>query len=206
MKKFSKTVVVILVLLILLTAYWAWEGRLPDLASLRKAQQETQIAGQDGETLSLQESRPDGTSGGQNAGTVQETAGPEPQETQENGTDRTAEGVRPAQPVETGYAYSLLDEEEKSLYLQMLQSITGFSQETELTTLKPELLEPVFNSVLADHPEIFYVDGYTYTKHTLGEEIHKITFTARYTLTQAEAEQRKKRNRSLHRNRAFRHT
>ena len=115
-----------------------------------------------------------------------------PQGTQENGTDRTAEGVRPAQPAETGYAYSLLDEEEKSLYLQMLQSITGFSQETELTTLKPELLEPVFNSVLADHPEIFYVDGYTYTKHTLGEEIHKITFTARYTLTQAEAEQRKK--------------
>lgn len=104
MKKFSKTVVVILVLLILLTAYWAWEGRLPDLASLRKAQQETQIAGQDGETLSLQESRPDGASGGQNAGTVQETAGPEPQGTQENGTDRTAEGVRPAQPVETGYA------------------------------------------------------------------------------------------------------
>lgn len=51
MKKFSKTVVVILVLLILLTAFWAWEGRLPDLASLRKAQQETQIAGQDGETL-----------------------------------------------------------------------------------------------------------------------------------------------------------
>ena len=192
MKKFSKTVVVILVLLILLTAYWAWEGRLPDLASLRKAQQETQIAGQDGETLSLQESRPDGASGGQNAGTMQETAEPEPQGTQENGTDRTAEGVRPAQPAETGYAYSLLDEEEKSLYLQMLQSITGFSQETELTTLKPELLEPVFNSVLADHPEIFYVDGYTYTKHTLGEEIHKITFTARYTLTQAEAEQRKK--------------
>ena len=54
MKKFSKTVVVILVLLILLTAYWAWEGRLPDLASLRKAQQETKIAGQNGETLSLQ--------------------------------------------------------------------------------------------------------------------------------------------------------
>lgn len=192
MKKFSKTVVVILVLLILLTAYWAWEGRLPDLASLRKAQQETKIAGQNGETLSLQESRPDGASGGQNAGTMQETAEPEPRETQENGTAQTAEGVRPAQPAETGYAYSLLDEEEKSLYLQMLQSITGFSQETELTTLKPELLEPVFNSVLADHPEIFYVDGYTYTKHTLGEEIHKITFTARNTLTQAEAEQRKK--------------
>ena len=168
------------------------DGKMCIRDSLRKAQQETQIAGQDGETLSLQESRPDGASGGQNAGTVQETAGPEPQGTQENGTDRTAEGVRPAQPVETGYAYSLLDEEEKSLYLQMLQSITGFSQETELTTLKPELLEPVFNSVLADHPEIFYVDGYTYTKHTLGEEIHKITFTARYTLTQAEAEQRKK--------------
>ena len=71
MKKFSKTVVVILVLLILLTAYWAWEGRLPDLTFLRKAQQETQIAGQDGETLSLQESRPDGASGGQNAGTMQ---------------------------------------------------------------------------------------------------------------------------------------
>ena len=74
--------------------------------------------------------------------------------------------MQPAQTSETGYAYSLLNEEEKALYLQMLQSITGFSRETELTTLKPELLEPVFNSVLADHPEIFYVDGYTSVSYT----------------------------------------
>lgn len=192
MKKFSKTVVVILVLLIILTAYWAWEGRLPGLPPFGKAQQEKQLDGQNGEPRSPQETRPDVTSDGQNAGTTQETAEPQLQETQENGTVRPAEGMQPAQTPETGYAYSLLNEEEKALYLQMLQSITGFSRETELTTLKPELLEPVFNSVLADHPEIFYVDGYTYTKHTLGEEIHKITFTARYTLTQEETEQRKK--------------
>lgn len=166
-------------------------GPASDLASLRKAQQETKIAGQNGKPSPFR-----------NPGRTAHPADKTPEQCRKPqnlspGKRRKTEPprlprVRPAQPAETGYAYSLLDEEEKSLYLQMLQSITGFSQETELTTLKPELLEPVFNSVLADHPEIFYVDGYTYTKHTLGEEIHKITFTARYTLTQAEAEQRKK--------------
>ena len=192
MKKFSKTVVVILVLLIFLTAYWAWEGRLPGLPPLKKAQQETQLAGQDEENRSPQEALPDVTSDGQNTEAIQETAEPQLKETQESGADRPTDGMQPAQSAETGYAYSLLKEEEKALYLQLLQSITGFCQETELTTLNPELLEPVFNSVLADHPEIFYVDGYTYTKHTLGEEIHKITFTARYTLTQTETQQREK--------------
>ena len=180
MKRFSKTVVVILVILIFITALWAWKGELlpgglPRFLPQKETAEETESLTASEESVNSTESPTEETV----PGALQE----------ENGTEQEGEGG-PSVSQETGYAYGLLTEEEQQLYREMLQAITGFGRDAELSTLNPDLLETVFNSIMADHPEIFYVDGYTYTKHTLGEEIHKITFSGQYTLTQEQVRER----------------
>ena len=84
-----------------------------------------------------------------------------------------------------GYG-SLSTQEEQALYRQILRSLQNREEETELSTLDQELVEPVFMTVLADHPEIFYADGYSCTSYQLGEEIRKLTFTGSYTMDEPE--------------------
>lgn len=85
------------------------------------------------------------------------------------------------------YAYSTLQSpEERQLYREMLGSLARQEEETELSTLDQELLEPVFQCVMADHPEIFYVDGYTRTTYKLAGELKKITFSGTYTMNSEE--------------------
>lgn len=89
------------------------------------------------------------------------------------------------------YAYETLDtQEERQLYEEILRSLKQQERETELSTLNQDLLEPVFGCVLADHPEIFYVDGYTSTTYKLGNTLKKITFTGDYTMDEAEISRR----------------
>lgn len=89
-----------------------------------------------------------------------------------------------------GCAFLRLEtQEERLLYREILHSLLS-CQETEVSTLDQELLEPVFRCVLADHPEIFYVDGYTSTSYKLGNELKKITFTGDYTMSEDEIERR----------------
>lgn len=176
MKRFSKTVVVILVILIFITAFWAWKGELPFPLPGRENAEETENLPVPEESVTRTESGLSGTD-----------AAP----SEEEGSAAQTEGsTADVVSGENGYAYGLLTEEEQQLYRQMLQAITGFERDVELSILNPDLLEPVFNSILADHPEIFYVDGYTFTKHTLGEEIHKITFSGQYTLTGEQVQER----------------
>lgn len=89
------------------------------------------------------------------------------------------------------YGWSVLQsEEERLLYQEILRSLQNREQETELSTLDQELLEPVFRCVLADHPEIFYVDGYTSTSYRLGNALKKLTFSGDYTMDEAEITRR----------------
>lgn len=89
------------------------------------------------------------------------------------------------------YAFSTLQsQEERLLYQEILRSLQGREQETELSTLDQDLLEPVFRCVMADHPEIFFVDGYTSTSYRLGNALKKITFSGDYTMEDDEIERR----------------
>lgn len=88
---------------------------------------------------------------------------------------------------ETGYAYEQLDGEERTLYLELLRAIIGFDENAQLSVWNLETIDRVFACVLADHPELFYVDGYTCTEHKLGEEVRGVTFSAGYTMTKEAA-------------------
>lgn len=89
------------------------------------------------------------------------------------------------------YAFSALEtQEERRLYQEVLTSLVRRERETELSTLSIDLIDPVFQCVMSDHPEIFYVDGYTSTTYKLGSELKKITFSGDFTLEEEEIARR----------------
>lgn len=116
---------------------------------------------------------------------VLQTAREMPAEAEESGTEKLS-GYGNCYALET-----LETQEERSLYQEMLKSLTDMETETELSTLNPDLLEPVFQAVMADHPEIFYTDGYSSTTYKLGTDMKKITFSGSYTLEEEEIKKRR---------------
>lgn len=87
------------------------------------------------------------------------------------------------------YTFDCLDEQEQVVYTEIYASVV-YMRETELSTTDADCMEKVFQCVLNDHPEIFYVDGYTFTKYTRGNNVTKILFEAAYTMDKAEIEKK----------------
>lgn len=112
-------------------------------------------------------------------------------------TDASADGTAgskslSAQASETFYyAYSRLSGEEKQLYREILNSLLEYQEETELSIKDPEMVERVFQYVMADHPEIFYADGYEVTTYRLGTELRRLTFTGTWTMEADEVSARR---------------
>ena len=114
---------------------------------------------------------------------VQEDFGAE-QEKQE----QTEQVVRREE--EHGYAYSMISEEEQSVYLEIRDALLNFEENVTLSSNDKDEISHAFQCVLNDHPEIFYVDGYTYTEYTLGDILKRITFTGTYRYSPDEVRQK----------------
>lgn len=91
---------------------------------------------------------------------------------------------------EYGYAYSLLPEQEQTLYLEIRDALVNYEEDVRLSSYDEDEISHAFQCVLNDHPEIFYVDGYTYTEHTLGDLLKKITFTGTYCFNREEVQEK----------------
>lgn len=87
---------------------------------------------------------------------------------------------------ENAYSYGKLPEEEKQIYIEILWTLQELRENVLLSGTDSERIRDIFQCVLNDHPEIFYVQGYTYTQYTLGNVLKKITFTGTYTLNKDE--------------------
>ena len=94
---------------------------------------------------------------------------------------------------ETGYAFTYLSEDEKMWYpeilcgLQNMETNVALSQEPIKAGLQGEDIDQVFQAVVFDHPELFYVNGYEYTGYQLGDKLVSLEFTGKYTCTSEEA-------------------
>lgn len=91
------------------------------------------------------------------------------------------------------YAFGKLSEEEQEVYLEILEALIHFRENVRLSSCDKELISRVFQCVLNDHPEIFYVEGYSYTEYTLGSVLKKITFTGSYRFSPEEVEDKQRK-------------
>lgn len=105
-------------------------------------------------------------------------AGQQPDELPEQVLSQTDEKLREQQ--QDCYAFGKLSEEEQQVYLEILEALVDFRENVRLSSCDKDLISRVFQCVLNDHPEIFYVEGYSYTEYTLGDILKKITFTGSY--------------------------
>ena len=85
------------------------------------------------------------------------------------------------------YAYERLTVSGKNLYVEILSILQTMAENVPVSTISSEAIDLVFNYVMIDHPEIFYVDGYKYTNYTVDDVITKVSFSGNYTCSPEEA-------------------
>ncbi|MCR2048468.1 hypothetical protein NSB25_14345 [Acetatifactor muris] len=86
------------------------------------------------------------------------------------------------------FAHDSLSEAEQLWYHDMERILGSYGEEEELNTegfdagLDEADVDRIFQCVLSDHPELFYVEGYSYTKYTRGDRLTSIEFSGTYNM------------------------
>ena len=94
------------------------------------------------------------------------------------------------------YARRNLNETEQLWYDDIKKILGTYSREIRLNEAGLAAgydetdIDRIFQYVLNDHPELFYVEGYSYTKYTRGEKTTAIEFSGTYSVDRENAESR----------------
>lgn len=94
------------------------------------------------------------------------------------------------------YARQCLNETERQWYDEMKEILGDFQENVRLSSqgladgYSEADIDRIFQCVLNDHPELFYVEGYSYTKYTRGERTTAIEFSGTYGMDRETAESR----------------
>lgn len=91
------------------------------------------------------------------------------------------------------YYFDHLDANGRRLYAEMLWIIDKRGEKIRVSSLDEDEIDLAFQYLTADHPELFCVDGYTYTRYTIGGDLVKMGFTARYIYDAGETQVREAR-------------
>lgn len=93
------------------------------------------------------------------------------------------------------YCYDMLNADEQLWYEDIFAILDGMCKDVVLTkegntTVGERGIDKIFQCVMNDHPELFYVKGYNYTLYTYGDVLDKISFSGNYTMDSAQKEKR----------------
>ncbi len=80
------------------------------------------------------------------------------------------------------YAYGTLSQEERRLYRDIYANLSEFGDKMPTGTLDTDMIEKVYDCVLADNPEFFYVKGYNLVRYMRGGKIESISVSGIYTM------------------------
>ena len=132
-----------------------------------------------------------------NRETAQEQELPETAQAQE--LPEVAQTVEPWEPgtfeeaFAGTFAYDSLSEGEQSWYRIINYTLGNMLADQELSEtgleagLDEQSIDRIFQCVLNDHPEYFYVEGYTYTRFTRLNNTVKLEFSGTYSMQEEEA-------------------
>ena len=84
------------------------------------------------------------------------------------------------------YSFDQLAETEKILYAEIFTILEARADAVVISSVLESEIDKVFQCVMNDHPEIFYVSGYTYTKYTLNDKVQRISFSGSYTMDEGQ--------------------
>ena len=93
---------------------------------------------------------------------------------------------------EGNYAFDKLTDAGKTLYAELYLIITKEAKKVYVSATSEYAIDLVFNYLMIDHPEIFWVEGYNFEKHTVGDVVDKIAFSGAYTYDLKEVARRQK--------------
>ncbi len=80
------------------------------------------------------------------------------------------------------FAYSELSESGKTCYAEIYSILTDMLEKVELSSRDTDEIDQAFRAVMVDHPEIFYVKGYSIGKYMNGKMLKRIVFSGTYTM------------------------
>ena len=81
------------------------------------------------------------------------------------------------------YYYNVISDKDKELYNTLFLAIVNEEEGVKVNTNNTDKISEVFQFVLLDHPDIYYVDGFSYRQFLYGEEIDHTEVSASYTVS-----------------------
>ena len=106
-------------------------------------------------------------------------------------TEENIEKVKKNQ--EGYYAFDKLTDAGKTLYAELLLILKQELEDVYVSTTSEQAIDIVFNYLMIDHPEIFWVEGYSFKKYTVGDVTDKMAFSGQYTYDLKEVATRQKK-------------
>lgn len=86
-----------------------------------------------------------------------------------------------------GFCYDRISGEDKQLYMEIYTILSNHAEDIKIRSLDADQADRVFQYVCDDHPELFFLDGYSMSKYTVNEEVTALYFSGKYTKAQEES-------------------